>query len=176
MKKRLYLLALIATILANVSPALADDGFYVIAGGGKGGKVLNVMVYTDTQESGIVGTETWSKLPSPQWTYKKLSATSYLAITYQDSIGCQGVPNSGQPCFVEYQIRVNDNPSIAGSEAATILTQEAVISGSATGIWSELPKGDVNLSIWHRQWDTAWCGRGKRTTSVIVLEIEPIVK
>jgi hypothetical protein len=46
MKKRLCLLVLIATILANVGLSLADDGVYVIAGGGRAGKVLKTQVFT----------------------------------------------------------------------------------------------------------------------------------
>ena len=35
MKRKLWLLALVAAVLLSAAPVLADDGFYVIAGGGK---------------------------------------------------------------------------------------------------------------------------------------------
>ena len=81
------------------APAWGDD-FYVIAGGGTSGKVLKTQVFTSNTTNNTLGTGTWAKLDSPQWTYTKLSATSYLVITYQDSLWCTGgyefLPVAGQ--------------------------------------------------------------------------------
>lgn len=71
------------------APAWGDD-FYVIAGGGTSGKVLKTQVFTSYTQDTTLGTDNWAKLSTPQWTYTKLSATSYLIITYQDSLYCTG--------------------------------------------------------------------------------------
>ncbi len=41
MKLKLWLLAWVAAVLLSAGPVLADDGFYVIAGGGKAGTPIN---------------------------------------------------------------------------------------------------------------------------------------
>ena len=74
---------------------------------GPSGKVLKTQVFTSNTTNNTVGNGTWAKLDSPQWTYTKLSATSYLVITYQDVLGRTGG-------FSFYQLRVNDLPSVAG--------------------------------------------------------------
>ena len=63
MKKRVCLLALIATLLLNVSPAFADDGFNVIAGGGPSGKVLKTQVFTSNTQNNTLGTDSWARCP-----------------------------------------------------------------------------------------------------------------
>ena len=193
MKKRVCLLALITTLLLNVSPAFADDGFYVIAGGGRSGKVLQTKVFTSNSQNTTLGTDTWAKLDFPQWTYAKLSSTSYLVITYQDALAMQvSSPSGFKDAISCYQVRVNDQPSDAGSEAAQLTCFAGVYnvgtaSGSAgsygtyaaTGVWSGLRQGDATLSIWHRQQDCSMCYQntiikfGVLTTTVLVMEIEP---
>ena len=44
----------------------------------------------------------------------------------------------------------------------------------ATGVWSELPKGEANLSIWHFNSGCTACSQNGAgwTTSVTVMEIE----
>ena len=81
----LFMVALGLALGLAGAPAWGDD-FYVIAGGGPSGKVLKTQVFTSNTTNTTVGTDTWAKLDDPQWTYTKLSATSYLVITYQDSI------------------------------------------------------------------------------------------
>jgi len=47
MKRKLWLLALVGAMLLSVSPVLADDGFYVIAGGGQAvGTKITSLPYT----------------------------------------------------------------------------------------------------------------------------------
>ena len=41
MKRRFWLLALLAVAVLSAGPVLADDGFYVIAGSGKAGTPIN---------------------------------------------------------------------------------------------------------------------------------------
>jgi hypothetical protein len=152
MKHLAILLAVMGLTLGLVAgPAGGDDGFYVIAGGGPSGKVLKTQVLTSTSQNTTVGDNNWAKLSTPQWTYTKLSATSYLVITYQDTLNYNNISGSSL-----YQLRANDQPSVAGQGAAQLIcppkgpNNTLDLSCSATGVWSGLPKGDVNLSIWHR--------------------------
>jgi hypothetical protein len=167
-KKSMCLLAMIASLLLIASPASTDDGFYVIAAGGKAGKVLKTQVFTNYNQDNTLGTDTWTKLPSPQWTYTKLSGTSYLVITYQDSIWC-----TGNNAFSVYALRVNDLPGLA-AQSAVLMSPSIWIFPESTGVWSELPKGEVNLSIWHYQSGCTVCQQcaGNWGTKVIVMEIE----
>jgi hypothetical protein len=45
MKRAILFLALVAAVLLSAAPVLADDGFYVIAGGGKAGTQINSVPY-----------------------------------------------------------------------------------------------------------------------------------
>ena len=173
MKRRfLFMLALGLALCLTGAPAWGDD-FYVIAGGGPSGKVLKTQVFTSHTTNTTLGTGTWAKLDSPQWTYTKLSATSYLVITYQDILACTG-GNSF------YQLRVNDQPSVAGEGGALLFCSAfnhnynmAWNACMATGVWPQVPKGDVTLSIWHAQLDCTACTQNAgAATSVIVMEIE----
>ena len=90
MKPRfLFMVVLGLALCLTWAPAWGDD-FYVVAGGGPAGKVLKTQVFTSNTTNNTMGTDVWAKLDGPQWTYTKLSATSYLVITYQDSIYCTG--------------------------------------------------------------------------------------
>ena len=109
MKRKYWLLLLGCAVLLNIGSATADDGFYVIAGGGRSGKVLKTKVFTSNLQNTTLGTDTWAKLDSPQWTYAKLSSTSYLVITYQDALAMQvGSPSGFKDAISCYQLRVND--------------------------------------------------------------------
>lgn len=167
MKRNYWVLLLVFAVLLTGSPVLADGDFYVIAGGGPSGKVLKTQVFTSNTRNTTLGINVWEKLSDPQWTYTKLSATSYLVITYQDNIYATGTGWSF------YQLRVNDLPSVAGEDAALLTTSFWGIYG-ATGVWLGLPKGDVNLSIWHKQWQCTSCMQNSSylTTNVTVMEIE----
>ena len=163
----LFMVALGLALGLAGAPAWGDD-FYVIAGGGTSGKVLKTQVFTSNTENNTLGTGTWAKLDYPQWTYTKVSATSYLVITYQDSVFCLG--GNGF-----YQLRVNGQPSVAGDRAAVLIANEAWKICGATGIWNSLPKGNVNLSIWHfAAAGCTACGTNVAnfTTNVTVMEIE----
>lgn len=168
MERKIGLLTLIGVLLLSASAAWAQSGYYVIAGGGPSGKVLKTQVFTSDSINSTLGTGSWSKLASPQWTYTKVSPTSYLVITYRDSISCVGG-------YSFYQLRVNDQPSVAGENAARLLCNANDWNMSeATGVWTGLPKGNVNLSIWHLQAGCTACtqNNGGFTTTVTVMEIE----
>ena len=182
-RRFLFMVALGLALCLTGAPAWGDD-FYVIAGGGPSGKILKGQVFKSDTTNTTLGTGTWQKLDSPQWTYTKRSATSYLVITYQDGIMCKRdetiLPLYPAPFGIGvsfYQLRVNDNPSVAGAEAGKFFTQTVGTGmnfGAAMGVWSGLPKGDVNLSIWHFNSGSSACiqnGAGW-TTNVTVMEIE----
>jgi hypothetical protein len=173
MKRHFFLMAALGLALCLTGvPAWGED-FYVIAGGGSSGKVLKTQVFTSNTVNKTLGTITWAKLDSPQWSYTKLSATSYLVITYQDILACTG-GNSF------YQLRVNGQPSVAGEGGALLLCSAfyntynmAWNACMATGVWPQVPKGEVILSIWHLQIDCTACTQNAgSTTTVIVMEIE----
>jgi hypothetical protein len=173
MKRKYWLLLSVCAVLLIISLAKADDGFYVIAGGGKSGKVLKTQVFTSTTLDSTVGTDSWARLTTVQWNYTKLSSTSYLVITYQDTLSARFIWVS------YYQLRVDDQPSVAGPNGALLsCIQDAVGSYSATGVWTGLSKGDHTLSIWHRvvpnNLGETLCQQNwpSNTTSVIVMEIE----
>jgi hypothetical protein len=168
----LFVVALGLALGLTGAPVWGDE-FFVIAGGGPSGKVLKTQVFTSYTVNKTLGTDTWAKLDSPQWTYTKLSATSYLVITYQDILACTG-GNSF------YQLRVNDQPSVAGVGGAVLLCSAfynvnnmAWNSCMATGVWPQVPKGEVTLSIWHLQISCTACTQNAGSaTTVIVMEIE----
>jgi hypothetical protein len=150
---------LVCAVLLNIGSAKADEGFYIIAGGRPSGKALKTQVFTNYTSKNALGTSTWAKLSSPQWTYAKLSATSYLVITYQDNLQCIGG-------FSLYQLRVNDQPALpkgpTGEPAPLIMcnslfSSQALNSSGCTGVWLGLPRGDVNLSIWQKQFNCTLC-------------------
>ena len=164
----LFMVALGLALCLAGAPAWGDD-FYVIAGGGQAGKVLKTQVFTSKTQNATLGTNVWEKLSDPQWSYTKLSATSYLVITYQDVLGRE--PSTGSSV---YQFRVNDLPSVAGASAGWVVCKESQGWYGVSGVWSGLPKGDVNLSIWHNQSGCTYCTQnlGGFTTNVTVMEIE----
>jgi hypothetical protein len=164
----LFVVVLGLALGLTAAPAWGND-FYVIAGGGPSGKVLKTQVFTSTSYNGTLGSSVWAKLSHPQWTYTKLSATSYLVITYQDGLYCTGTGGWGA-----YQVRVNDQPSVAGVSGAMLVSFNALIHSGATGVWTNLPKGDVNLSIYHMQQGCTEClqNPGMFKTNVTVMEIE----
>lgn len=171
MKKQYWLLPLVGAVLLNLGLAMANEGFYVIAGGGQAGKILKTQVLTSTTQNLTLGTGSWEKLSSPGWTYQKMSATSYLVITYQDMLSRNGAADS----VSLYQLRVNNQPSVVGQLAGALCCNSSVTSSyAATGVWEGLPKGDVSLSIWHRQLGCTQCvqNSGVFTTNVMVMEIE----
>jgi hypothetical protein len=180
-RRFLFMVAWGLALCLTGAPAWGGDDFYVIggrgasgAGVGASGKVLKTQVFTSNTTNNYLGAWSWDKLSSPQWTYTKLSATSYLVITYEDSLSlqCTSVGLS------VYQLRVNDQPNVA---ATSILFLRGTNFNSnpwnilgATGVWFGLPKGDVNLSIWHMQSGCTACAQGADgwTTNVVVMEIE----
>ena len=162
----LVMVALGLALCLTGAPAWGED-FYVVAGGGSSGKVLKTQVFTSNTTNNTVGTEYWAELDSPKWTYTKLSATSYLVITYQDSIRC----DDG---WGFYQLRVNGQASAAGVNAAVLVGSSFWQINGATGVWQGVPKGNVNLSIWHWQSGCEACAQGANgwPTNVTVMEIE----
>jgi hypothetical protein len=166
MRPRFLLMVILGLALCLAGTPAWGDGFFVVAGGGLSGKVLKTQVFTSNVNNTTQGTDVWAKLDSPHWTYTKLSATSYLVITYQDSI-------SGIDGWSFYQLRANELVSSAGVDGAFLVTSYWNVYG-ATGVWPNLPKGAVNLSVWHRQVGCTACQQGAYggATSVVVMEIE----
>jgi hypothetical protein len=195
MTRRLVLLITVMGLVSSLvgGPAWGDDGFYVIPGGGRSGKVLKTQLFTSGLQNPTLGRDVWDKLDFPQWTYTKLSSKSYLVITYQDALATQIDSPSGHKEGIScYQLRVNGQPSDAGPEAAQLTcfagafnvglnSASAASYGTcgATGVWSGLSQGDATLSIWHRQKDCSLTYQntlakfGVVTTTVLVTEIEP---
>jgi hypothetical protein len=176
MKRRMIAIIVVAlAVFSWVSmdnPTLADDGFYVVAsGGGTKGRVLKTQIFNWGIDT-TTGSVSWERLANPSnWIYTKISATSKLVIAYQDSAA---VTLSGTG-FSLYQIRVNDLYSDAGLNSNTIACSTSTVNSySTTGIWSNLPQGEVTLSIWHRQYSCVACTRGSVVIgNVLVTEIEP---
>ena len=173
MKRLLVVMAVMGLVVClGGGQSWGDDGFYVIAAGGQSGKVLKTQVFTSNSQNTTVGDVNWAKLLNPQWTYTKLSSTSYLVITYQDYLSRIGAADA----LSIYQLRVNDQTSVAGEHAAMLVCNTAVPSANygATGVWSNVPKGAAGLSVWHYQLGCSQCiqNSGANTTSVIVMEIE----
>ena len=174
MKRLALLLAIVGLALSLAGgQARGDDGFYVIAGGGPSGKVLKTQMFTSTSQNTFLGQSTgiWEQLSTPQWTYTKLSSTSYLVITYQDLLSRQGSADA----ISCYQLRVNNQYSTAGQYGAMLVCNSTCTgSWSTTGVWSGLPKGNLTLSVWHRQLYCTSCiqNSGWYTTTVLVMEIE----
>ena len=136
------------------------------------GKVLKTQIFTSFSSNFTLGTSDWAKLADPQWTYTKMSSTSYLIITYQDTLWRNGAADS----VSLYQLRVNDQPSAVGSSGAMLLCSGALTittAHGATGLWDGLPQGNLNLSVWHRQQGCNQCiqNAGVFATNVMVMEI-----
>ncbi len=176
--KRWALLTVVLGLALGQTPGLAwGDDFYVIGGGGgPSGKVLKIQVFTSSTQDTTLGDDKWAKLATLQWIYTKISPTSCLVITYQDTLGAAGtgVPSASSM----YQLRVNDQPSPAGASAAVLACAPSnynyYSSFGATAVWPGLPQGEATLSIWHRQANCTQCTQnaGLGTTSVIVTEVE----
>jgi hypothetical protein len=167
-------LVLVVIILAlQLTQSYAGEGFYVVASrGGTSGKILKSQLFTSKLYDTTLGTIDWEKLSSVQWTYAKVSATSKLIITYQDSLNYIGNVNGHSA----YQIRVNDLPSDAGPGGACLIcSTSSGNSFSTTGVWSDIPKDDAILTIWHKHSGATSCVRnyGVWTTTVFVMEVEP---
>jgi hypothetical protein len=169
MKRLLLLTVVLALCLSLAGGRALGDDFYVISGGGMG-KVLKTQIFTSFSSNSTLGTSAWAKLSSPQWTYTKTSSTSYLIITYQDTLNRVGASDS----ISLYQLRVNDQPSAVGPHGAFLQCISGVTAAhGATGLWDGLPQGDLNLSVWHRQQGCTdcWQNSGVNTTNVMVMEI-----
>ncbi len=169
MKVKSRFLSMVAVGLALClmgAPAWGED-FYVIPTGGTTGKVLKTQLFINNTPNNTLGTNAWAKLDSPQWIYTKVSATSYLVVTYQDTLQCTGG-------FGVYQVRVNDQVNVAGEYAAVLVCNNTWGMYGTTGVWSGLPKGELNLSIWHWQSGCTDCQQdpGGWTTNIVVTEIE----
>ena len=120
MKRLVILTAVMGLALGLAAGSAWGDDFFVVAGGGPSGKILKTKVLTSTTQNNTVGNAIWAKLPGPNWTYTKLSATSDLVITYQDVLAlmatgrvitnCGWMTNPAWPgptgrCWLAYQPR-----------------------------------------------------------------------
>jgi hypothetical protein len=153
-------------------PAWSDDGFYVISSR-TGGTILKYQLFSSNTVDTTLPQLTWTKLvTSPMWTYNKVSATSKLFISYQDTIMVDGFGG-----ILSYQVRVNDLPSDAGEGGAAITAQVpgGINSFSTTGVWSGVPQGDAVISNWQRRaGNVTSCSRNVSpfTTTIIVMEVD----
>jgi len=135
--------------------------------------LLNTVVFTAEFIDNTLGTSTFAPLPSPQFTYTKLSDTSVLKLTYQDTLSGSG-PATGWVC--NYQARVDGNTGDPGTDSTPpILTTSTSFTNSygSAGIFSGLPSGDHQISIWQRNVGATQCVRnsgGYVTTVIVVLQ------
>jgi parallel beta-helix repeat protein len=102
MKRTLWLLTLVGMVLMSAGPVLAQDGFYVIAGGGKAGTQINTVPFT-INSPGLY-------CLAKNLTY---SATTGNAITVDASdvtIDLMGfcLTGPGKVSGMNYGIRIND--------------------------------------------------------------------
>ena len=99
--------------------------------------------------------------------FPTFKVSGWVKVTYQDTI-------YGAGGWSFYQLRVNDLASVAGGDGAQLAAWNSWSVSGAKGVWPGLPKGELNLSIWHRQSDCSACEQnsGGFTTNVTVMEIE----
>ena len=137
--------------------------------------LLQFQVFSASLIDTTLGTSDFAPLPSPQFTYTKLSNTSVLKLTYQDTLSGNG-PATGWVC--NYQARVDGNTGDPGTGfTPPILTTSASFTNSysSAGMFSALPSGDHVISIWQRNVAANQCIRnsGGYLTTIIVEEFEP---
>jgi hypothetical protein len=176
MKRRMILIIVVAlAVFSGVNmntPTLAEDGFYVVAGGGgPKGKVLNTQMLNWYDYDNTLGNSGWSKVTSSSVSYTKISATSKLVITYQDFLTAT-VLGTGSS---QYKIVANDTSADFANSPMIVCSTSTPNSYLAQGIWSNLPKGVVNFDIYHRQFNVTACTRSYYGggANIVVMEIEP---
>jgi len=136
--------------------------------------LLQYQVFTASFIDETLGTSDFAPLPSPQFTYTKLSVTSVLKLTYQDTLS-----GNGPGVFVcNYQARIDGHPGDPGKVPAPplLLTSTSFTNSySSAGMFSALPSGDHVISIWQRNVAASQCVRnsGGYLTTIIVEEFEP---
>jgi hypothetical protein len=163
------------TSTVSLTAALASPG---------SGAIINMQVFVSNNIDETLGSGLMTKLPSPLWTYHKISSTSTLRINYQESVTHKGV--DAGTC--QWQIRVDDEqsphplcdplyPSIACMSLTTpliVVSNVANISLNSSGLFRGLAAGDHEISIYQRSAGATQCVRnsGGFTTTVTVEEIE----
>jgi hypothetical protein len=156
----------------------------------KPGQVVSVQVFTSNSiddRSVPGGTTITTKLPAPLFTYTKQRETSVLKVTYQDTLGSSSQSGPGTPCY--YQLRIDDTSSQPGdlfSAPILIVYGNIFSSFSSTGVFTGLPAGPHELSIWLSVLATGpsteciqnvvgrSVGGSATATAVIVEEVEPL--
>ena len=148
------------------------------------GAIINMQVFVSNNIDETLGNGSMTKLPSPLWTYNKISSTSTLRINYQDSVTHKGLDEG----TCQWQLRVDDqpsphplcdplNPGIACLSFTTpliVASNVTSISLDSSGLFRGLAAGDHEISIYQRSAGATRCIRnsGGFTTTVTVEEIE----
>jgi hypothetical protein len=78
--------------------------------------VINSRTFTATVTDDTLGTNVMVRVPSPVFTYRKLSEMSVLKITYQDNVTSRGA----EMATCQYQVRVDGDQSDPGNLYDTI--------------------------------------------------------
>ncbi len=60
--------AILSVCLCLIGDQAYGDDFFVVASGGRSGKVLKTQILTSNVQNTTLGTDVWEKLDSPQWT------------------------------------------------------------------------------------------------------------
>lgn len=148
------------------------------------GTILNIKVLVSNNIDETLGSSSMTKLPAPTWTYHKISSTSTLRISYQESVTHRGLEEGA----CQWQIRVDDQQSLHPKcdplspsvyclyfNAPLILASNVTsLSLSSSGLFRGLAAGDHEISIYQRNVQATRCIRnsGGFTTTVTVEEIE----
>lgn len=148
------------------------------------GAVINMQVFVSNEIDETLGDGLMTKLSSLIWTYSKVSGTSTLRITYQDSVTHKGLDEG----TCQWQVRVDDqqsphplcdplNPDIVCLYLTTpliVASNVTNISLNSSGLFRGLAAGDHEISIYQRSVGATRCVRnsGGFTTTVMVEEIE----
>jgi hypothetical protein len=148
------------------------------------GSIIKMQVFVSNDIDETLGNGTIAKLPSPVWTYNKISSTSTLRINYQESVTHKGV--DAGTC--QWQIRVDDQqsphpqcdllyPSVYCMYFNTpliVASNVTSLSLNSSGLFRGLAAGDHEISIYQRSVGATQCVRnsGGFTTTVTVEEIE----
>ncbi len=138
------------------------------------GAIVNCQTFTATDIDETLGTCVMTELSAPVFSYQKMSDTSTLKVTYQDTVGNSGM--NASTC--QYQIRVDGNQSDPASLWPTppllVVSNMRNISLSSTGFFKNLPAGAHRVSIFQSQVSATQCIRnsGGFMTTIIVEEME----
>jgi hypothetical protein len=114
----------------------------------------------------------WIQIPGA-WTYTKVSQTSRLIITYQESLRTLREMPSAR---FETTLRVNGFASGTG-QVGFVCTSSSGGTHWTTGVWSGIGQGNVDLTLWGLVTREAESGYRNLfpvgRCQVLVMEVEP---